>query len=335
MHDTGLFELNAVAAISAHRSFRAAATELGISPSALSHAIAGLEKRLGVRLINRTTRSVSLSEAGERFLARVSPALREIAGAMEDVNAFRDTPTGTLRINFKERAGHLILRPVVAKYLRRYPDMQVELTVEGRPIDIVAEGFDAGIRLAESVPQDMIAVPCGPDSRFIVVGSPAYFERMPVPRSPADLLAHDCIRRRMPGGKLYRWEFEKRGEEMAVDVPGRLTLDNDGLMIEAAREGLGLAFVSDWWVTDDIAAGSLRAVLEDWTPPFPGLCLYYPRHRHMTAGLRAFVDLIREERKAVAAAKTSASSTTGNHSAENPRAKARTKPRSGLATVGR
>jgi DNA-binding transcriptional LysR family regulator len=304
MSETGLFELNAVAAISAHRSFRAAATELGISPSALSHAIAGLEKRLGVRLINRTTRSVSLSQAGERFLARVSPALREIAGAMEDVNAFRDTPTGTLRINFKERAGHLILRPVVAKYLRLYPDMQVELTVEGRPIDIVAEGFDAGIRLAESVPQDMVAVPCGPDSRFIVVGAPSYFERKSVPRSPADLLAHECIRRRMPGGKLYRWEFEKRGEEMALDVPGRLTLDNDGLMIEAALEGLGLAFVSDWWVADYLGDGSLQAVLEDWTPPFPGLCLYYPRHRHMTAGLRAFVDLIRQEQKSVVGMKT-------------------------------
>jgi DNA-binding transcriptional LysR family regulator len=304
MLETGLFELNAVAAISAHRSFRAAATELGISPSALSHAIAGLEKRLGVRLINRTTRSVSLSQAGERFLARVSPALREIAGAIEDVNAFRDTPTGTLRINFKERAGHLILRPVVAKYLRLYPDMQVELTVEGRPIDIVAEGFDAGIRLAESVPQDMVAVPCGPDSRFIVVGAPSYFERKSVPRSPADLLAHECIRRRMPGGKLYRWEFEKRGEEMALDVPGRLTLDNDGLMIEAALEGLGLAFVSDWWVADYLGDGSLQAVLEDWTPPFPGLCLYYPRHRHMTAGLRAFVDLIRQEKKSVVGMKT-------------------------------
>jgi DNA-binding transcriptional LysR family regulator len=302
MLETGLFELNAVAAISAHRSFRAAATELGISPSALSHAIAGLERRLGVRLINRTTRSVSLSQAGERFLARVSPALREIEGAMEEVNEFRDTPTGTLRINTKERAAHQILRPVVAKYLRRYPDMQVELVMEGRTIDIVAEGFDAGIRLAESVPQDMIAVPCGPDSRFIVVGSPAYFRTMPVPRSPSDLLAHQCIRRRMPGGKLYRWEFEKRGEEVALEVPGRLTLDSDSLMVEAALEGLGLAFVSEFWVTDHLGTGALRAVLEDWTPAFPGLCLYYPGHRHMTAGLRAFVDLIKQETKLLTAA---------------------------------
>ncbi|WP_426614320.1 LysR family transcriptional regulator [Bradyrhizobium sp. McL0616] len=297
MLHTGLFELNAVAAISAHRSFRAAATELGISPSALSHAIAGLEKRLGVRLINRTTRSVSLSEAGERFLARVSPALREIAGAMEDVNEFRDTPTGTLRINLKERAAHQILRPVVAKFLRLYPDMNVELTLEGRTIDIVAEGFDAGIRLAEAVPQDMVSVPCGPASRFIVVGAPDYFAHVSLPKSPSDLLKHECIRRRMPGGTLYRWEFEKRGEEMALDVPGRLTLDNDSLMVEAALEGLGLAFVSDFWVAKHLADGTLRAVLEDWTPPFPGLRLYYPGHRHMAAGLRAFVDMLREESK--------------------------------------
>jgi DNA-binding transcriptional LysR family regulator len=305
MLETGLFELNAVAAVSAHRSFRAAATELGISPSALSHAVASLERRLGVRLINRTTRSVALSQAGERFLARVSPALREIEGAMEDVNEFRDTPAGTLRINAKERAAHQILRPVIAKYLRRYPDMQVELTMEGRAIDIVAEGFDAGIRLAESVPQDMVAIPCGPDSRFIAVGAPAYFDRVSVPRSPTDLLTHECIRRRMPGGKLYRWEFEKRGEEIALDVPGRLTLDSDSLMVEAAVEGLGIAFVSDFWVTDQLADGTLRAVLEDWTPPFPGLRLYYPPHRHMTAGLRAFVDLLKQEKKLISAPKMS------------------------------
>jgi DNA-binding transcriptional LysR family regulator len=290
----GLFELNAVAAISAHRSFRAAATELGISPSALSHAVAALEKRLGVRLINRTTRSVSLSEAGERFLARINPALREIAGALEEVNEFRDTPAGTLRINLKERAAHEIFRPIVTKFLRRYPDMNVELILEGRHIDIVAEGFDAGIRLAEAVPQDMVAIPCGPDSRFIVVGSPAYFDGASLPRSPSDLLKHECIRRRMPGGRLYHWEFEKRGEHVAVDVPGRLTLDSDALMVEAAVEGLGLAFVSDFWVAGHLADGSLRAVLEDWTPPFPGLRLYYPRHRHMTAGLRAFVDMLRD-----------------------------------------
>jgi LysR substrate binding domain-containing protein len=159
---------------------------------------------------------------------------------------------------------------------------------------------DAGIRLAESVPQDMVAVPCGADSRFIVVGSPHYFASASLPWSPSDLLKHECIRRRMPSGKLYHREFEKRGDEIAVDVPGRLTLDNDALMVEAALEGLGLAFVSDFWVSEHLAAKTLQAVLEDWTPPFPGLCLYYPGHRHMTAGLRAFVDMLREERKVAA-----------------------------------
>jgi DNA-binding transcriptional LysR family regulator len=149
----------------------------------------------------------------------------------------------------------------------------------------------------------MIAVPCGPDTRFIVVGAPGYFARAPQPRSPSDLLSHQCIRRRLPGGKLYRWEFEKRGEPMTVDVPGRLTLDNDRLMVDAAVEGLGLAFVSDFWVAEHLAAKTLQPVLEDWTPPFPGLRLYYPRHRHMTAGLRAFVDMLREDRKLAAASK--------------------------------
>jgi DNA-binding transcriptional LysR family regulator len=327
----GLFELNAVAAVSAHRSFRAAATELGISPSALSHAIAGLEKRLGVRLINRTTRSVSLSEAGERFLARVSPALREIAGALEDVNEFRDTPAGTLRINLKERAAHQILRPVVAKFLRGYPDMNVELILEGRHIDIVAEGFDAGIRLAEAVPQDMVAIPCGPDTHFVVVGAPDYFSRSSLPRSPSDLLNHECIRRRMPGGKLYHWEFERRGEEMAVEVPGRLTLDNDGLMVEAAVEGLGLAFVSEFWVTGHLAAGTLQAVLEDWTPPFPGLRLYYPRHRHMTAGLRAFIDMLREESKLAVKGKA-ATHLAAKRSGDRPKGRTRRRQRIGVTS---
>ena len=210
---------------------------------------------------------------------------------------------------YGERCGNANLASVIANLELKAgkqtigDDMNVELTLEGRPIDIVAEGFDAGIRLAESVPQDMVAIPCGPDTRFIVVGAPDYFARASVPRSPSDLLSHECIRRRMAGGKLYRWEFEKRGEEMAVDVPGRLTLDNDSLMVEAAVEGLGLAFVSDFWVTGHLATGALQAVLEDWTPPFPGLRLYYPVHRHMTAGLRAFVDMLREERKSAAKGK--------------------------------
>jgi DNA-binding transcriptional LysR family regulator len=294
MQRAGLFELNAVVAVSTHRSFRRAATELGMSPSALSHAVATLEQRMGVRLFNRTTRSVSLSEAGEQFLARVRPALREISEAMEAVNAFRDTPTGVLRINTSEGAAQHILTPIVFEYLKRYPDMQVDLVTEGRFIDIVAEGFDAGIRLAEAVPQDMIAVPCSADLRLTVAGSPGYFERHVPPASPVDLIRHSCIRSRMPSGAIYRWEFEKHGEQLAIDVTGPLTLDSHPLMIEAALEGVGLVWVSEWDVADHVAAGRLVRVLEDWTPPFPGLRLYYPGHRHVPAGLRAFIDLIRE-----------------------------------------
>jgi DNA-binding transcriptional LysR family regulator len=294
MRKAGLFELNAVVAVSTHRSFRRAAAELGMSPSALSHAIAALEQRMGVRLFNRTTRSVSLSEAGEQFLARVGPALQEISAAMEAANEFRDTPTGTLRLNSSEAAVHAVLTPIVFEFMRRYPDMRVDIVTEARLVDIVADGFDAGIRAAESVPQDMIAVPCSPPIRFAVVGSPGYFATHRKPRTPADLATHNCVRTRFASGALYRWEFDKRGEEQAIDVSGSLTLDNHHLMIEAALQGMGLVWTSEWSVAADIAAGRLVRVLEDWSPPYPGLCVYYPGHRHVPAGLRAFIGVVRE-----------------------------------------
>src|SRR4051794_10938546 len=234
MPRTGLVELNAVVAVASHRSFRAAATELGMSPSALSHAIAALEQRMGVRLFNRTTRSVSLTEAGEQFLAKVRPALREIAEAIDATNVFRDSPAGTLRLNMSEGAARQILTPIVLEFMRRYPQMQVDLVTQGRLVDIVAEGFDAGIRLAEAVPQDMIAIPCGPEQRYAVVGSPAYFNSRTRPITPGDLVAHECIRGRLPSGAMLKWEFEKRGEQMMVDVKGPLTLDHYELWIEAA-----------------------------------------------------------------------------------------------------
>jgi DNA-binding transcriptional LysR family regulator len=294
MPRTGLVELNAVVAVASHRSFRAAATELGMSPSALSHAIAALEQRMGVRLFNRTTRSVSLTEAGEQFLAKVRPALREIAEAIDATNVFRDSPAGTLRLNMSEGAARQILTPIVLEFMRRYPQMQVDLVTQGRLVDIVAEGFDAGIRLAEAVPQDMIAIPCGPEQRYAVVGAPAYFENHAHPKTPGDLVAHECIRGRLPSGAMLKWEFEKRGEQMAVDVKGLLTLDHYELWIEAALEGAGLAYVNEWSVSHEISSGRLVRVLEDWTPPFPGLALYYPGHRHVPAGLRAFIGIIRE-----------------------------------------
>ncbi|QSQ22218.1 LysR family transcriptional regulator [Pyxidicoccus parkwayensis] len=296
MPRAGLLELNAVVAVAQHRSFRAAAAELGLSPSALSHAISTLEQRMGVRLFNRTTRSVALSEAGERFLSRVRPALREISDAMELVNEFKDKPTGTLRLNTSEGAARLIVMPLVMEFLRRYPEMQVELVTEDRLVDIVADGFDAGVRLAEAVPQDMVSIPCSPEVRFAVVGAPRYFKGRTPPATPGDLLQHDCIRHRKRSGGYYRWEFEKRGKEVVVDVKGTLALDNDTLMLQAALKGVGLAYVSEWAAASDLTAGRLVRVLEDWTPPYPGLCLYYPGHRHVPAGLKAFIGIIREAR---------------------------------------
>jgi DNA-binding transcriptional LysR family regulator len=294
MHKSGLIELEAIVAIARHASFRVAAAELGMSSTALSHSVRGLEARLGVRLFNRTTRSVSLSEAGEEFVATVAPALADIKGAMEAVNTHRDTPTGTLRINSSVGAARRILTPVVLEYLRRYPDMKVDLVTEGRLVDIVVDGFDAGIRTVDNVPKDMIAVPFGPSLRYAVVGSPNYFEMHAIPRKPLDLLDHVCIRSRLPSGVIYRWEFEQGGVIQNIDVTGPLTLDEPTLILEAARQGAGLAHLSEWSVETDVADGKLIRVLKEWTPILPGLCLYYPGRRHVPASLRAFVAAIRE-----------------------------------------
>ncbi|WP_213775765.1 LysR family transcriptional regulator [Bradyrhizobium sp. dw_78] len=294
MRSSGLVELDAVLAVARHRGFRTAAIELDMSRSALSHAVAALEAKLGVRLFHRTTRSVSLTQAGEQFVAGVAPALSQIREAMEQAGSHRDTPAGTLRLNTSTGAARQMMEPIILEYLRRYPDMTVDIVTENRLIDIVVDGFDAGFRLAELVPQDMIAVPVGPKLRFAVVGSPVYFENHQQPNTPADLLQHRCIRMRLPSGAIYHWEFERHGEEAAIDVNGPLILDEPHLMLEAARAGVALAYLSEWNVAPDLASGALVRVLEDWTPPFPGLCLYYSGRRHVPAGLRALIDLIRE-----------------------------------------
>jgi DNA-binding transcriptional LysR family regulator len=292
-----MLELDAVLAVARRRSFRAAATELGISTSALSHTIAALETRLGARLFNRTTRSVALSEAGEQFVTNVAPAVSAIRDAMEKAGSHRGTPTGTLRINTSAGAARQIMTPVILEYLRRYPEVRMDVVTEGRFVDIVADGFDAGIRLAESVPRDMVAVPFGPRLRMAVVGAPSYFAERSMPRSPHDLTAHRCIRIRLPSGALYSWEFERRGESLAVDVAGPLTLDDSELMLEAARAGVGLVYLSEWNVAADLAAGTLTRALEAWTPHFPGISLYYPGRRHVPASLRALISLIQELRR--------------------------------------
>ena len=294
MNRSGLIELEAVVAVARRGGFRAAARDLGMSSSALSHAVASLETRLGVRLFDRTTRSVALSAAGEQFIAQVAPALGQIHAAIEDVDQHRDRPSGTLRLNTSLGAARMILTPLVVEYLRRYPEMKVELVTDNRLIDLVEAGFDAGFRLQETLPADMIAVPFSHSMRSIVVASPEYFEGRERPKVPADLRHHLGIRMRMASGAIYRWEFEKRGETVEVDVPGVLTLDEMALMHEAVLAGVGLLMITEQTVAADIAAGRLIQVLDDWTPAYPGLSLYYPGRRHAPAKLRAFIDLVRE-----------------------------------------
>ncbi len=286
-------ELDAVVAVARLGGFRAAAIDLGVSATSVSNAVAGLEARLGVRLFNRTTRSVSLSEAGEQFIAAVGPALSDIRAAIEATSSRRGRPAGTLRLNCPVGAAQQILVPVVLEFQRRYPEVRVDIVTDALLIDIVAKGFDAGIRTRDAVPGDMIAVPFGPELRFVVVGSPAYLRGHPAPAKPGDLIAHRCIRARWPSGRLYRWEFEKRGRALTIDAPGSLTLDEPTLMREAALADAGLAYMWEARVRGDLACGHLVAVLEDWMPSSPGFCLYHPDRRNVPAALSAFIDMLR------------------------------------------
>jgi DNA-binding transcriptional LysR family regulator len=289
-----LADLQAFTAIVAHHSFRKAAEELSLSPSTLSHMMRTLEAAMGVRLLHRTTRSLSPTEAGERLLARLQPVLRDLDVALEEVNRFRDRPAGQLRINASETAARRLLHTVVPTFLARFPDMDLDLVTEGRLIDIVAEGFDAGIRLGEAVPQDMVAVRFGGAVRFVAVASPGYLATHPAPQTPHDLKEHRCIQIRLPSGKPYQWEFERHGQALTVDFPGQLTLDHPGLMAECALKDMGIAFVSVSVVQPYLNAGQLVEVLADWCPAVAGLFLYYAGHRHVPAGLRAFIEVLKE-----------------------------------------
>lgn len=296
MRRSGFTELEAVLAVARRGSFRAAARELGMSTTAISAAVAGLEARLQARLFNRTTRSVALTEAGQRYVQRIAPALAEIHGAAEEIHSQPEAPAGTLRINAPSETVQMIFEPLLLEFLRRHPQMRLDIVTEPRLVDIVADGFDAGIRLAESVPQDMVALPISPDLRLVVVGSPAYFAEHGRPRTPDDLAQHQSIRLRLSHGGIYRWELERRGQSVLADPPGRVVLNEMPAIRAAACAGAGLAFLSEWHIADDLAAGRLLRVLEDWCPPFPGLRLYYPGRRHLPPGLKALVALIHELR---------------------------------------
>jgi DNA-binding transcriptional LysR family regulator len=303
-----LSELKAFVAIAAHQSFRKAADELELSPSTLSHMVRTLEQTMGVRLLHRTTRSVSTTEAGERLVSRLQPLLRDFASALQEVDTFRHRPSGTLRLNASESAARLLLKSIVPNFLTRYPEMSLDLVTEGRLVDIVAEGFDAGIRLGEAVPQDMIAVRFGGAMRFLAVASPDYLAAREPLRTPDDLSDHACIRLRLPSGKLYRWEFERHGQEISIEVQGALTLDHIELMTEAAVDGLGIAYVPERSAQPYIESGKLVSVLDDWCPRIPGLFLYYPGHRHVPPGLKAFIDVLKEMDRTGGVAETRATS---------------------------
>lgn len=294
MSKHGLLEFDAVLAIARRKSFRAAALELGLSTTALSNLIGKLERRLGVRLFNRTTRSVSLTDAGETFVDQVRPAVRTLHDAMNIARSQQETPSGTLRINAFATGAREVLGPLLLGFLRRYPQVHIDLVTEGRIVDIIEAGFDLGLRSAELVPSDMIAVPVSPPRSFAVVASPAYFDANGKPLTPPDLLRHACLRIRLPNGALHRWRFEKDGQPIQVDVNGPITLDEASLARIAVLDHVGIGYFMESDVRDDISAGRLVRVLEDWTPPLSPLCLYYSNRRNSSAALKALLTMARE-----------------------------------------
>jgi DNA-binding transcriptional LysR family regulator len=287
-------DLLAFLAVAKERSFTRAAARLGVSQSALSHTVRGLEERLGLRLLTRTTRSVAPTEAGERLARTVGPRFDEIDAELAALTELREKPAGTIRITTGEHAAQAVLWPALEKLLPHYPDIKVELIIDYGLTNIVAERYDAGVRLGEQVARDMIAVRIGPDFRMAVVGAPSYFARRSRPKKPQDLTAHDCINLRLPTyGGLYAWEFEKRGRELKVRVEGQWVFNNIALRLNAALSGCGLAYLPEDQVRTHLADGRLIRVLEDWCPPFSGYHLYYPSRRQPTPAFALLVNALR------------------------------------------
>ena len=274
-------------------SFRAAATRLGVTPSALSHGLRKIEARLGVRLLNRTTRSVAPTEAGARLLATLAPALADIRRAVGEAREAADTPRGILRLTAPRIAAHLVLMPLIARFLAAHPRMAVELDCNEALVDIVAAGFDAGLRFGESLQADMVALPVGAPQRFCVVASPDYLAHHGAPAEPAQLTAHACINLRFPSGRLYAWQFARGGRAFDVQVQGSFTANDQTALLQAAEAGLGLAYVYAGHAVPLIAQGRLAAVLDDWLPPAEQLYLYYPSRRLQPAGFQALLDAVK------------------------------------------
>jgi len=294
MQRGNLDQLVAFIAVARERSFTAAAVKLNFSQSALSHTIRELEERLGVRLLTRTTRSVSPTEAGERLLRNIGPRLDEIEGEVTAVQEFRDKPSGTIRITATEFAIDAVLLPKLAPVLKEYPDIKVEMIVDYGLTDIVAQQYDAGVRSGEQVAKDMIAVRIGPDMRMAVVGAPSYFKKRAEPRRPQELIGHNCINLRLPThGNVYAWEFEKGSRELRVRVEGQLTFNGTAQLLNGALAGCGLAYVPEGLVKQHIEKGRLKRVLADWCPPYSGYHLFYPSRRQSSAAFAVVVNALR------------------------------------------
>ncbi len=293
MRQPGYGEMSAFMAVAECSSFAKAARHLGVSRSTLSGTIRGLEEKLGVRLLNRTTRSVAPTEIGERLLAELRPAIESFEAALESINVFRDKPAGHLRLTVPRPAAKMVIEPILAKFLTAYPAITLEIVTDSTLTDIVRDRFDAGIRPGHRVEQDMIAVRIGEDARPTVVASPDYLARHPAPRTPADLRAHNCIRQRFASGVVHRWAFEKRAKSLEVTVAGSLITSDGDLAIRAALDGMGIARVPAIYAEPHLATKRLVPLLEDWAPRSVGFFLYYPSRRQMPAALQAFIDVIK------------------------------------------
>lgn len=289
-----LAELSAFLTVARERSFTRAAAQLGVTPSALSHSMRALEERLGLRLLNRTTRSVTATEAGERLLLSLGPRFEEIEAEVAALSALRDKPAGLVRISADEHSLNAVLWPALRPILREYPDIRVEIDTDYRLIDIIAERFDAGVRFGETVAKDMIAVPIGPDARMLAVAAPSYFDRHGRPRTLDELSVHNCINMRLPTyGGLYAWEFEQHGRERRVRVDGQLTFSSIFAILTAALDGFGIGFLPESLIRPHLDSGTLEAVLEECSPPFAGYHLYYPSRRQPTPAFAAIVQGLR------------------------------------------